>query len=32
MMDRDLMAWNESYLYGLIMLILDLHTEACNDF
>jgi len=30
MMDRDLMAWNESSLYGLIMLILDLYIDACD--
>lgn len=30
MMDEDLMAWNESSLYGLIMLILDLYTNTCN--
>ena len=28
--DWDLMAWNESSLYGLIMLVLDLYTDACN--
>ena len=30
MMDWDLKAWNELYLYGLIMFILDLYTDACN--
>jgi len=30
MMDRDLMAWNESFVYGLIMLIIDLYVDACN--
>jgi len=30
MMDQDLMAWNESYLYGLIMHILDMYTDACD--
>ena len=30
MMDQDLMTWNESYLYRLIMLILDLYTDACD--
>jgi len=28
--DRDLMAWNESSLYGLVILILDLYIDACN--
>jgi len=28
--DRDLMAWNESSIYGLIILILDLYTDAHN--
>lgn len=30
MIYRALMAWNESYLYGLFMLILDLYPNACN--
>ena len=30
MMDRDLMAWNDSSLYGLIMRFLDLYTNACD--
>ncbi len=30
MMDRDLMAWKKSSLYGLIMLIIDMYTDACN--
>ena len=29
MMDQDLKAWNELSLYGLIMFILDLYTNAC---
>ena len=29
MMDRDLKAWNELYLYGLVMFILDLYIDAC---
>lgn len=29
MMDWDLKAWNELSLYGLIMFILDLYTDAC---
>ena len=29
MMDWDLKVWNEENLYGLIMFILDLYTNAC---
>ena len=29
MMDQDLKAWNELYLYGLIMFMLDMYTDAC---
>ena len=28
--DQDLMTWDESYLYGLILFTLDLYTNACN--
>ena len=29
MTDQDLKAWNDLSLYGLIMFILDLYTDAC---
>jgi len=28
--DRDLMAWNESSLYGLVLFSLDLYTNTRN--
>jgi len=30
MVDWELMAWNESSLHDLIMLTLDLYTDACD--